>query len=259
MTQFHGFPDFQPSLDVADLIVNQQGVSLPNASGITLGTFDMRRYSSYGVELEVVTNALATAYNGIEIGIAWYLDSGTTKILYEDVNGIFARDVGAGAFFNDAGRFEIQDNVHGPYMILVAFNLGPDNCTVDFNLMGTSRTLNRRYTRNPSSSGGFGIDLLDSKLLVVNGGVVGVGANQNRIVRYAPGPCWLSMTVAAAPGAFRFFDVEGIDVGGFFANIAGQTQAMIQLPKSAIRVNVANGGGVPMTYSIVMVTGRDSM
>lgn len=259
MTQFHGYPDFQPSLDVADLTVSQQGVALPNTSGITLGTFDMRRYSSFAVEMEVVTNALATAYNGIHIGTAWYIDQAATKIIYENVDGIFARDVGAGAFFNDAGRYELGDNVHGPFMKLVAFNLGINDCTVDFNLYGTSRQLARRYVRNPSSAGGFGIDALDSRLLVNTGQVVAVGATHTDIVRYAPGPCWLSATVAAAPGLFKFIDVTGLDVLGFYAAINGEVHFNVQLPKSALRVAVSNGGGVAMTYSINMVTGRDSM
>jgi hypothetical protein len=249
----HGFPDWQTSLNTADLVVNQAGNPLNGGGGFfNIGPFDMRLYSSYSVMAEVKTNALATGYNHISMTMIWTSDLGGTNIVYEENFHWFAQDSGFGAFQTDYGRIENQDTIHGPYLRVVFENGGPDNSTCNFNFYGNSRTIARRYLANPFAFSGVGIDFNDRMLVSVLSVALAAGASHNYILRMAPGRASVQFFNNVATGQFQIFMPDG--TGTFIWQPAAGVSLYqdITLPRSATRLRVFNFGGAGITYHAIV-------
>ena len=254
----HDFPDWQQSLQTADLAQSVTNQALNAGNFFSLPVQDMRAYSSFSVQVEVSTVAAPTAYNGIGIVMDWRDAASVGNAIYEDVYWIFPKGVGGGVFNTDNGRFECQDAVHGPFCRVTLFNNGVDNCTTDIRLFGNSRALGRRYVQNTPNTGGVAVDM-QSSILIANGSNLGPGATETKLLRMAPGPVTVVLqTGAAGPYTFNMFDPLGLL---FYQEVVAAGAAPIHdiiLPRCAVRFAAVNTAGVANGYFASLVSGRDN-
>lgn len=254
----HGFPDYQRSLQTADLVVSATNQALNAGGFFNLPIQDMRLYSSFILQMDVTTVAAPTAYNGIAVVCDWRDAAALGNPVFEDVHWIFPRGVGGGVFNCDNGRFEQQDAVHGPYLSIALFNNGVDNCTTNIRLFGHTRSLGRCYVRNTPNTGGVAVDERSTVLFAGNA-FIGPGAFQDNLIRMAPGPASLMLiTGAASTMTFQLYTPRG-DLVYSEPVAAGATQLrQWDLPKTALKFEIINTGGANNNYTAaITANGQD--
>lgn len=246
----HDFPDWQASLDTADLVVNLTSQALGGGGFVNSVILDMRSYSSYSLTVKVTTNAAATQYNQIQIYTFWTQDNAGATRMYMDNFEIFAADAGFGAFTSVFGRFDIQDAVHGAFLQISVVNTGADNCTLDLNIYGNSRTIARRYLSNPSWFDGIGSGFNDRALLGEIGTAIGAGVTVSRLLRLAPARASFILFNALATVQWRLLRPDGTTIG-IWQPAAGVALAFdYSLPRTATRLTINNFGGAGTTFNV---------
>ncbi len=259
MTQsLHDYPDWQGSLNTADLDVTAQSVVLGVGSAVSLAPQDMRNYSSFSVHVRVSQAGAATAYNGCAVSLLWAANNAGARRPYREVYGIWAEDNGAGAFACLLGDMYLNDSVKGSWLTVAVDNYGADvlACTID--LAGNSRSQGRRYLTNPHNS----IALIDvfanSSLINANNVALAAGATATYLVPLSPGLARVRMVAITTTHFFSFFDIMGRDLGSWVGVAGSDFHEFVALPHSAVKMVVTNNGAVAGNHYVNLVTARDN-
>ncbi len=236
--------------------VDGNGLTL-NAAGEVKGpVIDVRPWSSYYLTVFAERTAgAATAYNPVTIRMVWFSDANGSIPIYADVYEIFALRTAA-PFLTRGGKLFGQDALHGPFMQVIINNLGPDSLNVNYELLGTTRTLPGPYMREMSA--GLPPDTRNPDNFIVNpeDGVTGI---------IAPGadffiPGWMRYGKAhwrvSTSQAFTLAFFAGSTTPEFYGQTfgPGTFEGDIEVPKRSTLVRIHNSAGVNMTAFFNMIS-----
>lgn len=237
----HGFNDWQDPLHTADLQTAVQTLSIVTGATSQTAIFDMRPYSSFGINLTAVSHTPPqTNWNGIAYSVEWYSDAAGSQPIYEDSGKFLVQDSG-GAFVTRFGTVEINDAVHGPYMQVTIVNQGPDTNDVSYRIFGNSRSMGRRYLINKPNGINPTVTGIEGILPPI-GGFVAPGATFTNAQPMLPGQCTLS--VQTGNSAFTVLLTDPTGVGFWQTNIPANANNnyFLPLPRSAFLVKLTNTG-----------------
>ena len=245
--------------------------SFTQAIAITAGSpffdsaiFDMRRYNSVAIAINLQTAAVATAYNPCYITFVWRLGpSLSDPIVFEDTYGVYAESKG-GAFFSQYGRFQFEDAVRGPYLaISIVFQNGASGDTVNGSLLvyGNGRQVVGPSVRNTVTfgTGGTGVSNDPSQgQLYAGHDLIAAGATKTVLLPCAPGPaCIWNVSFAVV----CFVQLNDFQLQAFYDQIPAlgvRETHYIALPKYAVRLHIVNTGGGNGDNFMGIISGRDS-
>lgn len=253
----HGFPDWQGSLQTADLVSINQFQVVNAGAAFSSSVFDTRIYSSYSIKVDTTANVIATAFNPWNISVTWTADPAGTQVVYREKYQIFGDGLGSVAFPWNYGRLELQDAVHGAYLFVTCTNAGTDQGLVTISVYGNSRSLGRRYVTNSATTVPSSVDL-DTGLLMSTTVNNGAGVQTNAIMPLSPGPALVHRLAGASPYSLTFVTGTGAFIVQFQCPAGSENYNEIYLPRSAVRVNFNNVGGVIGALVLHVTSGRDN-
>lgn len=259
MTQtLHDYPDWQQSLNTADLDANITSSVLGAGGTVVMTAKDMRNYSSFGLHVFARQNALGTAYNPVHVNLLWSSTAAGARRPYRERYGIWASNNGLGAFASSLGNLFLADSVKGAWLTIEVVNNGPDALVCDIDLTGNSRSQGRRYLTNDSDSISFAAVFADSLLVSASAVALGAGATATYLLPLSPGLARARMVATTTIHLFNFFDIYGNDLGSYVGAAGSDVHDFLALPKSAVQATVQNVGGVAGTHFLQVVTARDN-
>lgn len=269
-------PPFTPGSEIEPLIPGARFTGSTNAGetptaapGFTLGTWpgtaffppgnsdtsqsnlDMRGYKSFSLSVTATKQGLTSAnLDPVQIRLTWFTQTG--GFVYHEVYGWFADDRGGPAIAQNYGTLDINDSVHGEFLNISLTNItgNLDNVAFSGSVWGSTRDVGRQYVRN-SNSTGFGI-AIDGTLPIINQSIAGA-ATVTTLWPMQTGPIsfFVDTFNSTVAGALVLLDANGTQLliqvyaaGGFFGPFT------FNPPRSAIRCNFQNNGGVAGTYIV---------
>jgi hypothetical protein len=238
---------------------NVHNFSITAGSNTTIGRFDYQPFTSYDVAITALVTGVATDYGGIILRLSWFRanSTGLFDFAYQEDVMFFPDTNGSVTFPNRFGAVGMQDTVHGAFMTVSIFNIGPDPVTIIAQMTGSTRVVGRKYITN----------VIDNTVAIANPEfglladftqVIGAGGSVTLIIPLSPGP--IAMRLATAASSFTFVMIAPNGAGMESWNQAAGTDVhfVSYLPRTAARMVITNTSGVAGTAVLIMSSGRES-
>lgn len=189
----------------------QTAQSFVGGTNAQSATIDMRGYQSFTLTYDCTWLNAPANWVLVNIAMVWYDSASLTRVVYEDEFDLVPAANGGGAFDNPFNRLEVQDNVHGQFLVVYLFtSVNSLNPRFNMFIYGNSRPLPCQYIRNTQGKFGIGSNAQGedaTQLLAVTAPIVtGI---QQFLLRYAPGPA--VFTIINGTGAATTIEIITVD------------------------------------------------